>query len=236
MGHHIVPPPGLFVSLGSGMCFCCLCISCKGRMSCLCLLCQPCWGRGVGCGGCQHPWVPPSWPQSWVVPGTPVLLQCCPDARSSICLRDLIFLSLSLFFLPLHCSCSLLSPSSSLHLLCALSLSLSLSFPLVHGGKGIRFTLSEEIYPEKGTCAARPPRTCLLPPAWASNSPGTAGQGGQEPCPSTPGLGDPWWGQSWSSLPTDSHSQGCFGLNWEELCSAILITPETGAEVHAPWK
>lgn len=33
-------------------------------------------------------------------------------------------------------------------------LSLSLSFPLVHGGKGIRFTLSEEIYPEKGTCAA----------------------------------------------------------------------------------
>ena len=70
-------------------------------------------------------------------------------------------LSFSLFvFSPLfHCSRPprTSSPSSSLRLLCAMSLSLSLSFPLVHGGKGIRFTLSEEIYPEKGTCAARPP-------------------------------------------------------------------------------
>uniref|UniRef100_A0A8D2QKE3 Unc-13 homolog A n=1 Tax=Zonotrichia albicollis TaxID=44394 RepID=A0A8D2QKE3_ZONAL len=30
----------------------------------------------------------------------------------------------------------------------------------VHGGKGIRFTLSEEVYPEKGTCA--PPHPCNL--------------------------------------------------------------------------
>uniref|UniRef100_A0A8B9C2U0 Unc-13 homolog A n=1 Tax=Anser brachyrhynchus TaxID=132585 RepID=A0A8B9C2U0_9AVES len=28
----------------------------------------------------------------------------------------------------------------------------------VHGGKGVRFTLSEEIYPEKGRCTARPPQ------------------------------------------------------------------------------
>lgn len=28
---------------------------------------------------------------------------------------------------------------------------------LVHGGKGTRFTLSEDIYPEKGTCLRRPP-------------------------------------------------------------------------------
>lgn len=50
------------------------------------------------------------------------------------------------------------------------------------------------------------PCTCLPPPAWASNSPGTAGRGGQEPCPSATGLGDP--------------------LAWaEELSSAILTTP-----------
>ena len=39
---------------------------------------------------CQHPWVQYGpmtlWAQSWVVPGAPVLLQCCPDARLSICL------------------------------------------------------------------------------------------------------------------------------------------------------
>lgn len=62
-----------------------------------------------------------------------------------------LFFSISSFLSPLS------SPSSSLCVLCAVSLSLSLSFPLVHGGKGIRFTLSEEVYPEKGTCATRPP-------------------------------------------------------------------------------
>lgn len=37
---------------------------------------------------------------------------------------------------------------------------------LVHGGKGTRFTLSEDIYPEKGTCLRRPPAPgarCLRP-------------------------------------------------------------------------
>lgn len=90
MGHHTVPQPGLSASLGSGTCVCCLCVSCKGHLSCLCLLCQPCQGCGVRSGGCQHPWVQSGlgtpWAQSWVVPGTPVLLQCCPDAWPSICL------------------------------------------------------------------------------------------------------------------------------------------------------
>lgn len=61
-------------------------------------------------------------------------------------------LSLSLFSPP---SFTVPVPHARLFVYSVLCLlSLSLSFPLVHGGKGIRFTLSEEIYPEKGTCAA----------------------------------------------------------------------------------
>lgn len=83
-------PAGLVCILGEWDVRFCLCVSCKGRLSCLCLLCQPCRGCGVGSGGCQHPWVQSGprtrWAQSWVVPGTPLSLQCCPGAQLSICL------------------------------------------------------------------------------------------------------------------------------------------------------
>lgn len=54
-----------------------------------------------GTGGWVR-WVPasPAAGPPWVVPGVPVSLQCCPDARPSVCLRDLISLSLSLFSPP----------------------------------------------------------------------------------------------------------------------------------------
>lgn len=87
-----------------------------------------------------------------------------PDPKAiclSVCLQ-LTFLSLSLVFPPCH-SLSPLRTSSARHFCTLLHLLLSLAppilpSPLVHGGKGTRFTLSEDIYPEKGTCcAARPP-------------------------------------------------------------------------------
>lgn len=117
------------------------------------------WGR----------WVPAplgaTWPQGALGSEPGGARHSCVAAVLSGCsavhlsARSDLSFSLSVLSPLFHCSYPprTSSPSSSLHLLRAVSLSLSSSFPLVHGGKGIRFTLSEEIYPEKGTCAARLP-------------------------------------------------------------------------------
>lgn len=95
----------------------------------------------------------------------------CPSVRPSA--AD-VFLSL-LFFLPLALLSPLRAPRHAHSSIptCHSLFSLlpappsSLATRLVHGGKGTRFTLSEDIYPEKGTCQCRPPPApgarCLRP-------------------------------------------------------------------------
>lgn len=109
-------------------------------------------------------------------PGCSVSPQCRPPALISL---SLSFCSspppLFLLFPPPHPThaVSLLSPSA----LCCVFVSFSLSSLIVHGGKGVRFTLSEEIYPEKGTCTAHSPQHPSASPPEMCPPPLPASQG-----------------------------------------------------------
>lgn len=131
----------------------------------------------------------------------------CPSVRLQLTFLSLLSL-LPLTRRPLHAPLAHPThthpPSSPLD--CS-SLPPSLLSPppprLVHGGKGTRFTLSEDIYPEKGTCLRHPPAPgarCLRPsqprlvkgPSFRLHGPGPrlgltgygdrGGQGGRTAC------------------------------------------------------
>lgn len=89
MGHCVVPQPSSFMSLGSGMCICCLCISCKGHLSCLCQLCGGCGSSPVGASspGCNLAPEPPGLGAGWhparLCHCSVVWVLACPSVRKS---------------------------------------------------------------------------------------------------------------------------------------------------------